>query len=255
MSGNQRLSQWRDRTALITGASSGIGESTARALAAGGVRVALAARRVDRLEALRDQLRDQGAQVMALHLDVGSEASVVEVFKSVRDAWGGVDMMIANAGIGRYDRIATGKTEDWQELININVMGFMFCLRHALDEMKGRPHAQIVAISSILAHGVLPGPPNVFYAATKHAMRAVMDGLRAEMAHTGNPIKLGMVSPGFVATEFQHNAARLAPEENFKYRIEPLQSEDVAEAVCYLLSTPPEVQVHDIIMRPVAQLL
>lgn len=255
MTGNHRLSQWRGKTALVTGASSGIGAATARALAAGGVRVALAARRMERLEALRDQLRAEGAQVMALPLDVQSEASVVEVFDAVRDAWGGVDVMIANAGLGRYDSIVNGKTEDWQELIDVNVMGFMFCLRHALDEMKGNPHAQIVAVSSILAHWVLPGQPNVFYAATKHAMRAIMDGLRAEMAQTGSPIKLGMVSPGFVATEFQHNAARLAPDEKFRYRIEPLQSEDVAEAVCYLLSTPPEVQVHDIIMRPVAQLL
>lgn len=247
------LSQWRGCTALVTGASSGIGEATARRLAAAGLRVVVTARRTARLAQLCEELNAAGGEAHALALDISDGQQVDEVFAHVAGAWGGVDVLIANAGLGHYGQVAVVPREHWQEMRAVNLDGFMHCIQAALPQLKAKPKAQIVVMSSLNAHRVILGVPNVFYSATKAAMASLVEGLRMELAREKSRIKLGMISPGLVSTEFQHKAAKLDEGEAFDYRLNALSPDDIADMACYLLSTPPNVQIHDMIVRPIAQ--
>lgn len=247
------LSQWRGCLALVTGASSGIGEATARRLAAAGLRVVLTARRMERLERLCAELNAAGGEAHALALDISDGEQVDEVFGHIARTWGGMDVLIANAGLGHYGPIATVPRAQWQEMRAVNLDGFMYTIQAALPQLKARPKAQIVVVSSLNAHKVVLGMPNVFYSATKAAMASLVEGLRMELAREKSRIKLGMISPGLVSTEFQHKAAKLDEGERFDYRLDALSPDDIADMACYLLSTPPNVQIHDMIVRPIAQ--
>ncbi|MBI3992899.1 MAG: SDR family NAD(P)-dependent oxidoreductase [Candidatus Lambdaproteobacteria bacterium] len=239
----------------MTGASSGIGLATARALAAAGMRVALAARRVERLQALAGELRAGGAEVLALSADMRDEGQIMAMFRAVRETWGGVDALVTCAGLSWYSPIADAETRNWQDMLDVNVLGTAICLREGVREMAGRDPAQIVAISSLAAYRVPVGLDTVFYSATKHALRALVEGLRSELVAQGSRMKLGMVSPGQVRTEFQSRGRGLDQRgEQYDYKIRVLDPEDVADAVCFLLSTPPQVQVQDIQMRSIQQL-
>ena len=163
-------------------------------------------------------------------------------------------MLVNNAGLGWQDPLAKGKTGEWREMVEVNLMALMICMREALSDMEKSGAGQIVNISSLAAHRVAPGRNVAFYAATKHGVRALTDGLRGELAAAGSPIKIGMISPGLVETEFHEKAWRDGAVARELYsKINALQPADLAQAVLYMLSTPPHVQVNDIIMRPVEQ--
>jgi NADP-dependent 3-hydroxy acid dehydrogenase YdfG len=239
----------------VTGASAGIGLATARALAAAGMRVALAARRVERLQALAEELNAAGAETLVLPVDMGDEGRILAMFRALREAWGGVDALVVNAGLGWYAPIAESATRDWRHMLDVNVLGTAICLREGVREMAGRDPAQIVAISSLAAYRVPVGIDTVFYSATKHALRALVEGLRSELVAQGSRMKLGMVSPGQVRTEFQTRGRHLDERgEQYEYKFRVLDPEDVADAVRFMLSTPPQVQVQDIQMRSTSQL-
>jgi len=248
------LSRWQGKVALVTGASSGIGEAIARRLGEIGMRVAVAARRAERLERLAQAIREAGAQAMAVSADLRVEAGIAALFAKVREAWGGVDVLINNAGLGRESTLADGDPKDWKEMLDVNVFAASLCIREALADMEGKVDAQIVNISSLAGHRVPLGRNSTYYAATKHALKALTDGLRFELVQRKSPIKLGMISPGLVETGFHETFYRDADKAREGYsHFQVLQPADIAEAVCYLLSTPPHVQVHDVILRAVGQ--
>jgi len=218
------------------------------------MRVAVAARRAERLERLAQEIREAGAQAMAVSADLRDEAGIAALFAKVRKSWGGVDVLINNAGLGRESTLADGDPKDWKEMLDVNVFAASLCIREALADMEGKTDAQIVNISSLAGHRVPLGRNSTYYAATKHALKALTDGLRFELVQRNSPIKLGMISPGLVETGFHETFYRDADKAREGYsHFQVLQPADIAEAVCYLLSTPPHVQVHDVILRAVGQ--
>ena len=246
------LTRWKGKVALVTGASAGIGFATATGLAKAGMRVAVTARNGGRLEELKASL--DGAEVLTVAADLRREADIRKLFRTVREAWGGVDVLINNAGVGFLGQLSEQSPEDWRTMLDLNVMGLSLCVQEALADMKGKPEGQIVNISSIAGHRVPPSNANPWYAVTKHAVRAITDALRIELVNTHRPVRVGMISPGVVETEFHDRATRGSGDSKAFYgKFKPLRAEDVADVVFYLLSTPPHVQIHDVVMRSIEQ--
>ena len=161
--------------------------------------------------------------------------------------------MINNAGFGLQGDLSSQLPEDWREMLDINVLALSICTQEALKDMEGKGEAHIINISSIAAHRVPPGA-SPFYSASKHAVRALTEGLRIELAKKGSPVRLGMISPGLVETGFHDRATKGRGDSRAFYsRFKPLTSEDIAEVVCFLLATPPHVNIHDVIIRSTEQ--
>lgn len=248
------LARWAGRVAIVTGASSGSGAATARALAGIGMRTVLAARRLERLEQTARELVAQGHEAMAVRLDLADGASIGAMFDAVRAAWGGVDTVVHTAGVGYHGDVEGGNADEWQAMADINFVGFAKCLQASVAAVRERPEPVIVCVSSLSAHRINPAAGITVYGASKHAMRAVVDGLRGELAAKASPVKVGMISPGLIDSEMLESAM---PADKFgldtKDRTRFLDPADIADAVLWMLSTPPTVQIHDIIMRPIGQ--
>lgn len=248
------MDRWRGKTALVTGASSGMGEAIARRLAAEGMRVGLAARRDERLRVVQGKIEQGGGQALAIPTDLRDEESLMAMFVALRTAWGEVDVLVNNAGLGWENSMEEGRTADWREMADVNVMALAICMREALKDMDGKEHAQIVNVSSSTAHGVPPGKNLTFYAATKFAVRGLTDGMRAELLEKGSKVRIGMVTPGLTETGFHVRFFRDEAKAAANYaQFKTLEAEDVADAVWYLLATPPHVQISDLIFRPLGQ--
>jgi 17beta-estradiol 17-dehydrogenase / 3beta-hydroxysteroid 3-dehydrogenase len=247
------LSRWSERVALVTGGSSGIGRAVTTALVSAGMRVAASARRVDRLEALQAGLGDGSARFLPMRADLRREDDILSMFTQVRERWGGVDVLVNNAGLGHAAPLMSGATEHWREMLEVNVLALCMCTREAVTDMQRRNVAgQVIHISSMSAHRVPPG--SGVYAATKYAVRALTEGLRKELRELDSPIRITAISPGFVETEFAahyHKSEAAAHETYGRYPV--LQPADVAQSILYVLAQPEHVQIHDILMRPTAQ--
>lgn len=245
----------RSRVAMVTGASSGIGEATARALAEAGAHLVLLARREDRLAALAESIRERHpeAQVLPVTCDLRDEAQILAAFAATRERFGGVDLLVNNAGLGRNAPLMSGATEDWREMLDVNVLALCICTREAVSDMRRRgDRGHVVHISSMASHRV-PLESGI-YSATKFAVRSLTEGLRRELRQAGSAIRVGAVSPGFVRTEFAevYNRDPAAAEKTYgQYTV--LEPEDIAQAVLYMVSAPERVQVHDLLMRPTEQ--
>lgn len=244
-----------DRVALVTGASSGIGAAIAGALAREGMRVAVLARREDRLRALVESLRAErpGAELLVVRCDARDEAQILAAFAAVRAAWGGVDVMVNNAGLGRDAPLVDGATAAWREMLEVNVLALAICTREAIADMRRRgDRGHIVQVSSMAAHRVPEG--SGMYSATKFAVRSLTEGLRKELRALGSHIRATAVSPGFVETEFAEvwSGDPNAGEATYG-RYPVLQPEDVASIVVSLLKLPERAEVHDVLVRPTAQ--
>jgi len=245
--------QQSKRVALVTGTSSGIGAAIAHRLATEGYRLVICARRRERLDQLAAQLQSVSAEVLTQQVDLREEDDILRLFEQIRNTWGGVDVLINNAGLGYRESLMTGRTEAWREMLEVNVLALCICTREALHDMHERGDAgHIIHISSMSGHRV-PGSGGV-YAASKFAVRALTEGLRQELRAVESQIKVSSVSPGFVETEFAEKFNRSAEKAREVYSQFPvLQPKDIAEAVWYLLSQPAHVQVHDILLRPTLQ--
>lgn len=244
------------RTVLVTGASSGIGAETARALATAGAALVIAARRRDRLDGLAAELERQGAAVLAVAVDMRREDDIVRCFAAARERFGGVDVLVNNAGLGRAAPISSAATELWREMLDVNVLGLAIATREAIRDMERRGTAgHVVNVASMAAHRV-PGPESGMYAATKFAVRALTEGVRQELRARQSAIRVSLVSPGYVATEFADVfAGRPGALEALQARlnVKMLEGRDVAEAIVWVLTQPPHVEVHDVLVRPTEQ--
>jgi 17beta-estradiol 17-dehydrogenase / 3beta-hydroxysteroid 3-dehydrogenase len=248
-------SRWKDRVALVTGASSGIGQALARELAAAGLKVAVCARRKERLDALAEELTASGAEVLAIEANLRDEASILEMFQVIRERWGGVDVLINNAGLGRLSPLVNAPTDWWREMLEVNVLALSICTREAVQDMRRRgDQGHVIHISSLSAYRIPAGNGGGMYGATKHAVRALTEGLRLELRGLESNIRVSAISPGFVETEFAqiyHRSEEAA--RNLYASLDALQPTDIAEAVRYVLEAPAHVQIHDILLRPTAQ--
>ena len=240
------------KIALVTGASSGIGEATAIALAAVGATVAVAARRSDRLEALVKRIGDTGGKALAITADVSDEAQVKEMVQKTQAEFGKIDILINNAGVMLLGMIDGANTEDWRRTINLNVLGLMYATHAVLPMMKAQGDGHIVNISSVA--GRVANAGSGVYNASKWAVGAFSEALRKEVYQ--NNIRVTIIEPGLVATELpQHITNPDAKEiaKNFYGSVKNLESEDIAAAIVYAVTQPAHVNVNEILIRPTEQ--
>ncbi len=234
------------RIAVITGASSGIGEAAARLLADEGVTVVLVARRRERIEALA---REIGERAVALPADVADPEAVAALFAEVKARFGGVDLLFNNAGMGVNGAFADSRPEDWRTQIDANLYGVLHCTHAALPLMRGREGAMISIVSSVGGRYGIAGWS--VYNATKFAVVGFADALRKEVGEQG--IRVGLIEPGAVWTEWGHNVPEAAMRER-RETVDALHAEDVAQALVYAFAQPPRVLVEEILVRPVRQI-
>ncbi|MER7943756.1 SDR family oxidoreductase [Streptomyces sp. NPDC017201] len=237
--------------ALVTGAGSGIGRATARALAEAGASVAVAGRRVGRLEELRDELEAEGRKILVLELDVTDEQAVAAAVRSTTEQLGRLDILVNNAGLMLLGPVENADTTDWTRMMDTNVMGLMYMTHAALPELI-RNQGTVVQISSVAARVV--GRGSAVYNAAKFAVNGFSEGLRQEVTERG--VRVVVIEPGTVETELRehitHAPSKAAITERVA-KIRQLQSEDIAAAVLYAVTAPPHATVSEILIRPTDQ--
>lgn len=241
-----------ERTALVTGASSGIGEACARAFAGAGARVALCARRRDRVEALAAELRAQGAEAHAFALDVRDAAAVTAALAALPAAFRAPDLLLNNAGLSRgLEPLQEGSLEDWHEMLDTNVKGLLHVTRAVVPGMIARGRGQVINIGSIAGRETYP--KGAVYCASKHAVDAITRGLRMDLLGTG--VTVSTVDPGLVNTEFgtvRFHGDRARADAAYA-GMQPLSGEDVAATVLWIASQPPHRVVAEVLLFPAAQ--
>jgi 3-hydroxy acid dehydrogenase/malonic semialdehyde reductase len=239
------------RNVLITGATSGIGEATARILAANGYHVILCGRRREKLEKIESDLK-QHTKVRTLSFDVRDQAAVKAAIESLDGEWKRIDVLINNAGNAHgLDPIHKGSLEDWDAMMDINVKGLLYVSREVLPGMTERKSGHVINIGSIAGKEVYPNG-NV-YCASKFAVDALTQGMRIDLNPFG--IKVTSIHPGMVDTEF--SVVRFKGDEEKAAAVykglEPLTARDIAEVILYVLSTPEHVVIADLVVFPKAQ--
>jgi NADP-dependent 3-hydroxy acid dehydrogenase YdfG len=243
--------------ALVTGASSGIGEATAVVLASMGARVALVARRSDRLEALATRLRADGATAQVITADVTIRAEAERAVEQAVEALGRLDTLVNNAGVMLLGPVVGAPVEEWEQMVQINLLGLLYCtnaaLPHLLRAAEDSPRrvADLVNISSVAGRETRNG--SGVYNATKHGVGAFSDALRKEI--TARHVRVSLVEPGAVATELSsHNRPEIRATIQQRFgSLERLQAEDIADAIAYIVSRPRHVAINEILVRPTEQ--
>jgi NADP-dependent 3-hydroxy acid dehydrogenase YdfG len=242
-----------DRVAVVTGASSGIGEATARLLAREGYAVALAARREERIKELAEEITSSGGKALAITTDVADRSSAVALIKTANDELGSVDVLVNNAGVMLLGPILGADLEHWERMVHVNVLGLMYCTHAALPIMQEQGRGHIVNVSSVAGRVARFG--SGVYNATKWGVGAFSESLRQEGANYG--VRVTIVEPGFVETELQsHNEnpmVRDAIEKNREQIGEVLQADDIANAIVYAVQQPDHVGINEVLIRPARQ--
>jgi NADP-dependent 3-hydroxy acid dehydrogenase YdfG len=241
----------QDKVALVTGASSGIGEATAEALAQAGASVVLAARRTDRLADLAARLTDKGAKVLTVALDVTDERACQESVRRTVDEFGGLDILINNAGVMLLGQINGADTTDWKRMISTNLLGSMFMVHSALPHLIERGGA-VVQVSSVAGRVARAGSGG--YNASKFGIGAFTESLRQEVTTQG--VRVILIEPGVVDTELREHITDKRAAAALAERIKDnhnLQSGDIAAAILYTLEQPQHVAINEILVRPTEQ--
>ena len=236
-----------DKVVLITGASSGIGESIARELAARGARVLMGARRGDRLDAIARDLRGSGGDVATMAIDVTDIAAMQAFAQTAMDRWGRIDVLVNNAGVMPLSPLSALKTDEWQQMVDVNIKGVLWGIAAVLPVMERQGEGQIINIGSIGAlHAV---PTAAVYCGTKFAVRAISDALRQE----SRAIRVTCVNPGVVESDLASTITHPATRELMAdYRAIALKPRHIARAVRQLIDAPASVDTSEITIRPTA---
>ncbi len=238
------------RAALVTGASSGIGEATALALAAEGARVAIAARRVERLMKLADRIRRNSGEALPIEADVADEAQASSMVERAMQDFGRLDILLCIAGVGVAAPFQNTTTAEYRRMIDVNFLGLLYPIHAALPAMKQQGSGHIVIMSSGTGRYI---HPSTVYSGTKHAASAMAESLRREIGKDG--IRVTVIEPGAVQTEFISNMrddVREAVERRLG-DMEMLEAEDIAAAILYAVTQPPRVNVNILTIYPTAQ--
>ena len=242
----------KEKVVIITGASSGIGKATALALSKAGAKVAIGARRTDRLEQLENEIKQKGGEVFSQKLDVTKKDECTTFVENVLKKWGSVDILINNAGLMPLSFIKNLKTDEWDQMIDVNIKGVLHCTAAVIPHMTEKKSGHIVNISSVAGRIVFPA--GSVYCATKHAITAFSEGLRQELSPRSK-IRVTCIEPGVVATELTNTITDESLQgfvENAK-KMGSLQAEDIANAILYAVESPSHVNVNEILVRPVTQ--
>ena len=240
------------RVALVTGASSGFGEAIALSLAGAGAKVALAARREERLNALAERLRAQGGEALVLVADLAREDEAQRIVRETEARFGRLDILVNNAGVMYLEPVAEADLGRWRHMVELNLIGLIAASQAALPGMRQRKDGHIVNISSTA--GRTAGPGSAGYAATKFGVVGFSEALRKELIK--DRVRVTVIEPGMAATELREHVAHPQTRDAVEGRaasIRQLESEDIANAVLYAVSQPPHVRIEEILMRPTDQ--
>ena len=246
------MAELSGKAVAITGASSGIGEATALTLARAGASVALGARRKDRIDELAARIEDEGGTAVALEVDVSDEAAARGFVEAAHGRLGRLDTLVNNAGVMLLGPVEQADSEDWRTMVNVNLLGLMYCTHAALPIMLGQESGDIVNISSVAGRFARAG--NAVYAATKFGVGAFSEGLRNEITERG--VRVTLIEPGFVDTELQgHNTGEVLEtlEAMREHLRDPLRAQDIANGILYAVSQPPHVSINEVLIRPTRQ--
>jgi NADP-dependent 3-hydroxy acid dehydrogenase YdfG len=239
------------KVVVITGASSGLGEAAARLLSASGARLALGARRIERLETLAGDLTAKGGRTLAVATDVTDFDQVQRLVDAALDSYGRVDVLINNAGLMPQSPLDRRKVEDWNRTIDVNIKGVLYGIGAVLPIMQKQKSGHIINVSSVAGHKVRAG--GAVYAATKHAVRVISEGLRQEVKPYN--IRTTVISPGAVDTELTDSITEADYAENTRkfYAEVAVPADSFARAVAFAISQPEDIDINEILYRPTRQ--
>lgn len=238
--------------AIVTGASSGIGEATALKLAGAGMKTALLARREERIAKLESSIIEGGGEAISIKTDMGSEAEIREAVERVLSKWGQVDVLVNNAGVMYLGPISGASTAEWKNMVEVNLLGLMYATHEVLPSMIERKSGHIINISSV--SGRVTSNRSAVYSATKFAVGAFSEGLRQEVYKSN--IRVTIIEPGAVLTELSDHVTHTESREKLKSWVagmEALTSDDIANSILYAVSQPAYVSVNEILIRPTEQ--
>ncbi|MFN6481520.1 MULTISPECIES: SDR family oxidoreductase [unclassified Nostoc] len=243
------MSLIQNKVVIITGASSGLGEATAKRLAASGAKLMLSARREDRLKDLVAAIAKSGGTATYQVTDVADRAQVETLAKQTLSTYGRIDVLINNAGLMPLSALDQVKVEEWDQMIDVNIKGVLYGIAAVLPIMRQQKSGHVINLSSVAGHKVFAG--SAVYCATKYAVRAISEGLRLE---SNGEIRSTNISPGAVATELTTTIT----DENIAARMDELyaiaiDADAIARAIAYAIEQPDDVDVNEIIIRPTRQ--
>ncbi len=239
------------KVAVITGASSGIGEATAEALAAEGASVVVAARREDRLSDLVERINGNGGKALPVECDVTDEEQAHGLIQKAKDEYGQVDILVNNAGVMQLSKVEKGLSDEWRTMFNVNVLGLLYATDAAVQVMKEQGSGHLVNISSVA--GRRSRATTGVYSGTKFAVNAISEALREELLEDN--IRVTMVEPGAVETELATHITDEEAQEALSgiLELDILQPEDIANAIAYVVTQPERVSINEILIRPTQQ--
>ncbi len=243
----------RDKVVVITGASSGLGEATARHLAGEGAKVVLGARRAERLETLVSEIKAAGGEALAVATDVTSRTDVAKLVDAAVEAFGRIDVLINNAGIMPLSALEALKVEEWDRMIDVNIKGVLYGIAAALPHMKAQKSGHIITTASVAGHLIFPA--SSVYSGTKFAVRAICEGLRQEVKDYN--IRTTILSPGAVKTELLDQISDEAVKTaNSDYVSQVgISADSYARIAAFVIDQPDDVDVNEVLFRPTAQQL
>nr|QYV43146.1 FOLD4 [Colaphellus bowringi] len=246
------MERWKGKVAVVTGASSGIGASICKKLVEEGLQVVGLARRKNLIEELAQELIDFEGKLFPLQADISKEEDILAAFDWIKSNLGPIHILVNNAGLAQPTNLTNGSTDMWKKVLDVNVLGLCIATREAIQDMtKNNVDGHIIHINSIAGHKVPNIPSFNIYPASKFAVTALTESLRVELNSMESKIKISSISPGAVGTEF---VSQLELDDDsqlakaFEFVLKP---EDVADAVLYVLSTAPHVQIHELTIKPV----
>jgi clavulanate-9-aldehyde reducatase len=241
------------KVAAITGASSGIGEATAMALAGAGAAVSLGARRKDRLDDLAERISSDGGWALPIEADISDQAQAESFLSRTAKELGGLDILINNAGLMLLGPVVGGDLEEWRRMVDVNILGLLYCTHAALPLMRERGGGHIVNLSSVAGRHAHFG--SAVYNLTKFGVTGFSEALRQEALNSN--IRVTVVEPGMVDTELQsHNTNPVVREGLEKFRNDigtVLEADDIARGILYAVSQPEHVNVNEVLIRPTGQ--
>jgi NADP-dependent 3-hydroxy acid dehydrogenase YdfG len=242
----------RNKVVIVTGASSGIGYSTALKLSKAGAKVAAGARRVEKLESLKKEVQQYGGEILVKKLDVTKKEDCDSFINLVNQTWNKIDILINNAGIMPLSFFKNLKVSEWEQMIDVNLKGILYCTAAVIPYMIAKKSGHIINLSSVAGRIVFPA--GSVYCATKHAVTAFSEGLRLELSQRYN-IKVTCIEPGVVSTELPNTITDKSLESFVKAvkEMESLKADDIANAIIYSLDSPPYLNINEILLRPLSQ--
>ncbi|KAF2889127.1 hypothetical protein ILUMI_06844 [Ignelater luminosus] len=250
------MERWKGKVAVVTGASAGIGAAAVEKLVDTGLKVVGLARRKEKLDELSKKLQNKPGKFYSFKADVSNENDIIEAFTWIKKNVGPVSILINNAGVSKNTNLVDGEAKDWKAVLDINVLGLCIATREAIKHMRASNiDGHIIHINSVTGHIVTSIPQLNVYPASKYAVTALTETLRQELNSIGSKIRITSLSPGSVKTEFREAGGYETSEEVKKFfdKAPMLTGEDIADAIIYILSTPPHVQIHELTIKPVGE--